>query len=212
MSAKVPVVLSYGMTETAAMIAAQLPADFAAGARNVGRAMPHVRLDLLDEEGLSGDGAREVGRIRVAGRSVHLGYFPAFDLRQELVTEDLGRFEAGGALQVLGRRDAVIISGGEKISPAEVEEVLRSLGVFADIAVIGVPDPVWGQAVVACHPASGGEKAPSLEDVRAALGERLAAFKQPKHLFALAEWPRNAQGKLNRTALLAQALLALGRR
>jgi O-succinylbenzoic acid--CoA ligase len=115
-------------------------------------------------------------------------------------TSDLGRIDARGHLEILGRRDAVIISGGEKIQPAEVEAALRATGEFSDVAVIGVPDAEWGQVVVACYPAK--ERAPDLRAIEEKMIQ-VAGFKRPKRYVAISEWPRNLQGKLNRAALLA---------
>jgi O-succinylbenzoic acid--CoA ligase len=187
--AGLPVSLSYGMTETAAMVAALRPAEFLAGARSSGAPMPHARISLTAD-----------GIVTIGGDSVFRGYFPEERVSREFETEDLGELDAQGHLHVLGRRDAVIISGGKKIQPAEVETALRASGEFADVAVVGVPDAEWGQAVVACYAASGHE--PDSTVVASAL-ENLAAFKRPKRYVAVAEWPRNAQGKLNRAALAA---------
>lgn len=187
--AQLPVSLSYGMTETAAMVAALRPAEFLAGARSSGGAMPHARISLTAE-----------GLVKIAGDSVFRGYFPGETNAREFETEDLGRRDEHGQWHILGRRDAVIITGGKKVQPTEVEAALRASGEFSDVAVVGVPDAEWGQAVVACYAAGG--RAPDLARVAASL-ELLAAFKRPKRLVALAEWPRNAQGKLNRTALAA---------
>lgn len=191
-AARLPVSLSYGMTETAAMVAALTPEEFFAGQRSSGRALPHARISLTEE-----------GLIRIEGESVFRGYFPSTAESRCFVTQDLGEIELGGFLRVIGRRDAVIISGGEKIQPAEVEAALRATGEFEDVAVIAVPDAEWGQAVVACYPT--GARAPRWERVRARLAETLASFKRPKRFVAVAEWPRNAQGKVNRVALAEAA-------
>jgi O-succinylbenzoic acid--CoA ligase len=217
--------LSYGMTESAAMVAALRPEEFLAGARSCGAALPHARI-AVDAEGL----------VRIAGASVFHGYFPAGDLAtamnfpdsfsevchpigdklpgalpgkeraevREFVTEDLGRIDERGHVQLLGRRDAVIITGGKKVQPAEVEAALRASGEFVDVAVIGVPDAEWGEAVLACYPA--GERAPNLE--RAVAG--LSGFQRPKQFVALADWPRNEQGKINRAALRARVAARAG--
>jgi O-succinylbenzoic acid--CoA ligase len=97
----------------------------------------------------------------------------------------------------------VIITGGKKVDPAEVEAALRATGEFDDVAVIGVADAEWGQAVVACYPAGAPE--PHWERVRARLAEKLVGFKRPKRFVAVAEWPRNAQGKVNRAVLAEEA-------
>jgi o-succinylbenzoate---CoA ligase len=76
---------------------------------------------------------------------------------------------------------------------------LRGTGQFVDVVVIGVADTLWGEAVVACYPA---EFAPQdMESVQRALGSHLAGFKHPKRYVAIARWPRNAQGKVNRIEL-----------
>ena len=77
---------------------------------------------------------------------------------------------------------------------------LRASGEFVDVAVVGVPDPAWGQVVVACYPAGGAQ--PDDAKVAAALAG-LAGYKRPKRFVAVADWPRNAQGKLNRVAVIA---------
>jgi O-succinylbenzoic acid--CoA ligase len=201
-AAQVPVSICYGMTETAAMVAAQRPGEFLAGDRSCGTIMPHVRVELLDE--VLGEilplGA--TGRTRISGESGFRGYWPEANEHQSLVTEDLGQIDAQGRLHLLGRRDAVIITGGEKVSPLEVEAVLRATGDFDDVAVIGLPDVSWGQVVVACYPPRA-EKLDT-QKIMTAL-EALAPYKRPKLYLAISPWPRNDQGKLNRAALVDAA-------
>jgi len=205
-TAGVPVSICYGMTETAAMVSAQKPGEFAAGGRNCGCPMPHVRVEIVDENTGNVLPAGTPGLVRISGQNVHRGYWPEVRAGRYLLTEDLGQFDAHGRLQILGRRDAAIITGGEKVSPLEVEAVLRSCGAFDDVAVIGLPDARWGQIVVACHPPQTEEL-----DMRkiAAVLETLVPYKRPKQILAIAPWPRNAQGKLNRAALLAAASAGL---
>jgi acyl-CoA synthetase (AMP-forming)/AMP-acid ligase II len=96
----------------------------------------------------------------------------------------------------------MITTGGEKVSPAEVEDALRSSGQFEDVVVVGVPDRDWGHAVVACFPA---EMSPvSAELVDSALSS-LASFKRPKWYAPISPWPRNAMGKIDRPELLRLA-------
>lgn len=218
---RLPVSLSYGMTETAAMVAALKPEEFLAGARSCGRALPHVTIDFFGDVGrvpshaegnemrVEGTpptgGDEEGGVVRIAGESVFRGYWPESLTTREFVTEDLGRLDERGHLQILGRRDAVIISGGKKVQPAEVEAALRATGEFADVAVIGVPDAEWGEAVVACYPKRG--RVPDLEKVGEVINRHLAGHHRPKRFVAIAEWPRNAQGKINRTELKRIAVI-----
>jgi O-succinylbenzoic acid--CoA ligase len=184
--AELRVSLSYGMTETAAMVTALRPEEFLQGGRSSGTALPHARV-AVNADGL----------VEVTGPSVFRGYFPEWREARSFATEDSVELDTGGRLTVLGRRDAVIITGGKKVQPMEVEAALRASGEFADVAVIGVPDKEWGQAVVACYPAGG--RAPDVVRATAALSGAL----KPKRFCAVADWPRNAQGKINRAALLA---------
>ncbi|NJO21311.1 MAG: hypothetical protein HC838_16480 [Spirulinaceae cyanobacterium RM2_2_10] len=124
-----------------------------------------------------------------------------------MLTGDWGRLDAAGHLTVLGRQDQTIISGGEKVFPTEVEAAIRATGGVADVAVLGVPDAHWGQAVMALCVRS--EMVMSLEDLAAIIRPQLANFKQPKHWCWLPSLPRDARGKLNQKALRAIATQAL---
>ncbi len=207
--ARLPIVFSYGMTETGAMVAAQGADDFASGDRSSGRVMPHVRVEIVDPE-TGGEVYRgETGLVRISAGSLFRGYFPDARGREFFCTEDLAYWDARGGLNVVGRRDAVIITGGKKVMPGEVMEVLRTSGVFTDVAVVGIPDEEWGQKVVACYPGRAGAR-PDMRRVESVL-HGLAKYKWPKAYVAIAEWPRNAQGKLNRAALIEAAENALRR-
>ena len=183
--ARLPIALSYGMTETAAMVTALRPEEFLAGARSSGAPLPHATV-ALDTD----------GRVKIGGASLFLGYYPERNEAREFLTGDLGRIDERGHLHVLGRADAMIITGGKKVQPEEVEAALRASGEFDDVAVVGVPDAEWGEAVVACYPRSGR----SPDTVRAVA--TLPQWKRPKRFVALDAWPRNAQGKVNRASLL----------
>ena len=182
---RLPLSPGYGMTETAAMVAALRPEQFLAGARSSGAMLPHARL-RFDEE----------GSILLGGDSIFRGYYPEWrEPADDFATQDGGWLDERGQLHVTGRRDAVIISGGEKVNPVEVEAVLRGTGEFSDVVVLGVPDTEWGESVVAAYPA---EKEPNLARVETALGKLLSPAKRPKRLVPVTAWPVNAQGKVNR--------------
>jgi O-succinylbenzoic acid--CoA ligase len=184
---EIPLSPTYGATETAAMVAALRPGEFLNGPRGCGTALPHARIDLT-----------EGGLVRVSGESVFRGYFPEFRSERLWTTSDLGSIDPRGNLTIHGRQDDLILTGGKKVVPAEVEEALRSSGEFDDVAVIGLPDPEWGHAVVACHPRLA--HAPDARRVEEALS-LLASFKHPKRYVSISPWPRNAQGKINRAEL-----------
>jgi O-succinylbenzoic acid--CoA ligase len=181
---RLPLSPGYGMTETAAMVAALRPEEFLAGARSCGAVLPHVQISF-DEE----------GSILVGGGSVFRGYWPEWRNDGPFASQDGGWLDERGHLHVTGRRDAVIITGGEKVNPAEVEAVLRGTGELADVVVLGRPDSEWGESVVAAYPA---EPRPDLTRVENALARLLSPAKRPKRLVALPVWPVNAQGKVNR--------------
>jgi O-succinylbenzoic acid--CoA ligase len=152
--------------------------------------MPHAGIALAED-----------GAIAIAGESIFRGYFPEWRPERSFTTEDLGRFDEHGWLHVIGRRDFVIITGGKKVDPHEVEAALMASGEFPDVAVVGVPDAEWGHRVVACHPA--GRPEFDRSKVERCLAS-LASFKRPREFRAIPDWPRNAQGKLNRPALAAR--------
>jgi o-succinylbenzoate---CoA ligase len=184
-----PISTGYGSTETAAMAAGLRPDAFLEGARGCGQALAHASIDIDHE-----------GQVSVSGPSIFRGYFPQVSDLGTWRSGDLGRWDERGGLVIEGRRDDIIITGGKKVSPAEVEEALRATGHFDDVAVIGVPDAEWGQAVAAVVvPVKGGYSNVALP--------HLASYKRPKRLITVAALPRSAQGKINRIEL---ARLATG--
>ena len=193
-TARVPVAPSYGMTETAALVAAQLPEEFLAGDDSSGASLPHARW-ATDAE----------GRIVIEASSLFFGYWPEARAAGAWRTDDIGEIDATGRLRVLGRADALIISGGEKVNPVEVETVLRAVGglALADVAVVGVPGEPWGAEVVAlvCGDATAEPR------LRAGVAEALAAAKRPKRYVWVpaSAWPRDTRGKVNRAALAEMA-------
>ena len=174
----------YGMTETAAMVAGLRPEEFAAGARDNGPVLPHAAVTVGQDSS-----------ITVTGGSLFRGYYPHETRQDPFETGDLGRLDARGHLTVFGRRDEIIISGGEKIQPGEVEARLLMTGEFQEVIVVGLPDPHWGQIVVAAYSAA---TQPDLAKVRKALAGVLASYKQPKHFVPLGDWPANSLAKIRR--------------
>jgi O-succinylbenzoic acid--CoA ligase len=116
-------------------------------------------------------------------------------------TSDLGELDELGRLRVLGRADDVIITGGEKVVAGEVERVLTSQAGVAEAAVVGRPDPEWGERVVAFVLPSDPARPPSPDALRAVVGAALGAAASPKELHLLDELPRLPTGKVDRVAL-----------
>ncbi len=193
----------YGMTETN-MITSN-PHDGARRAGTVGMPLPGVDIRITGPDGAVLPQG-EAGSIEVRGPNVFKGYWrlpekTAEEFREGwFVTGDMGSVDAQGYLSILGRAKDLVISGGLNVYPAEVEAVLDDLPGVAASAVIGVPHPDFGEAVVACLVAGPGATLAE-EQVRAALRDRLAAFKLPKRVLILDDLPRNAMGKVQKADL-----------
>lgn len=184
---RLPISPVYGMTESAAMVTALRPEEYLAGIRSSGSALPHVKVRIGPE-----------GEIVLGGDSLFRGFYPEWRENGDFVTQDHGRLDENGQLHVAGRRDTVIISGGEKVDPAEIEAVLRGTGQFPDVVVLGLPDAKWGQLLVAVYP---GNAQPNFHAVIKVM-TGMAPYKRPKSYIPLVgPWPASAQGKLNRAEL-----------
>jgi malonyl-CoA/methylmalonyl-CoA synthetase len=193
----------YGMSETMMNTSNPLVGDRIAG--TVGFGLPGVEVRIADTEGRI-CAAGETGVIEVRGRNVFAGYWQmpektAEEFRPDgfFITGDLGRMDEGGRVSIVGRAKDLIISGGYNVYPKEVEGLLDELPEVVESAVIGVPHPDFGEAVVAVV-------VPRAEPVteqriRAALSDRLARFKQPKAVLNVDSLPRNAMGKVQKKAL-----------
>ncbi|MFF7888445.1 class I adenylate-forming enzyme family protein [Streptomyces sp. NPDC007916] len=114
-------------------------------------------------------------------------------------TGDRGLFDAEGRLSVVGRLKDTIITGGENIDPAEVENALADFPGVVEVAVSGAPDPVWGEVVTTFLVTVSGT--PTLDEVRTHLDGRLARHKWPRRLCVVPALPRGATGKLQRARL-----------
>ncbi len=216
-----PLWLSYGMTETAAMVtvtdaqavASKIPGGVPNRIPSSGRALPHATLQIKQGDRICQP--NEIGQIAIASAAVAQGYDDhsfsgapsTFDLKANpaekcFYTDDLGYLSADGQLYITGRASGKIISGGENIFPAEVEAALRSTGQVQDVCVLGSPHPIWGEAVIAAYVPAHAQVTP--ESLQRAIAPTLSRYKQPKQWISLSELPRNAQGKINRQQLLSQ--------
>lgn len=189
----------YGLTETAAQVTALAPEEFLAGRDDVGAPLPHAAVDVVDPASGTPVPAGVAGRIRVRSASLFSGY--AGEVAPPtggLVTGDRGLLDAAGHLTVLGRADRVINTGGEKVDPAEIEAAIRATGRAAAVAVCGVPDPEWGEAIVAVL--AGAQ--PGVESILPGeLRQHLAAHQIPKRWITVPALPLTAAGKIDATAL-----------
>jgi len=179
------VVQTYGLTEACSQVTTLAPADAKRKLGSAGRPLLTTHLRIQD------------GEILVQGPTVAPG---RADADGWLHTGDLGRIDSEGFLYVEDRMDDLIVSGGENVTPAEVEKVLLRHPAVADAAVVGREDPEWQQAVTAIVVLEdGAETTP--DELRRHCAESLAGFKVPKRVELAAALPRTPSGKLMRRAL-----------
>jgi O-succinylbenzoic acid--CoA ligase len=190
---RIPIVITYGCTETCSqVVATPYEGRFDAARFGAGRALPGAEIRIAG------------GRIQVRGPMRMAGYLgePPLAADAWFDTGDLGTLDERGCLHVLGRSTELIVSGGENVYPAEVERVLEACPGVEAAGVFGVADETWGQIVAAALVAS----APPTD---AALGEhlakRLAAHKRPRRICFVSRLPVTPAGKLDRGALAALA-------
>ena len=178
-----PVYITYGMTETAAACAVCPPERIWQGKSLAGNPLPGVRFKETNH------------RITVESPALGQGYWNGEPFAHPYETGDLGTVHADGTVEIHGRADRVIITGGEKVDPDRVEAVLKSSGLVQDIHVFGVVDAVWGETVVACVVAN--------EYNTAAIhkaAEALEPAARPKHYIFVEKLPLDLRGKFDRAA------------
>jgi long-chain acyl-CoA synthetase len=182
-----------------------------------GRPVPGVELRVLDAVG-NDVAAREVGEVAVRGAGVMRGYWKqaaatsaAIDGEGWYRTGDAGWLDGDGDLFIYDRVKDMIVSGGENVYPAEVENAIDGHPDVAEVAVIGVPDGRWGEAVKAIIVPKQGVAADEASIIAWAR-ERIGGFKVPKSVDFVAALPRNATGKVLRRMLRERYWAGQGRR
>ena len=213
---------AFGQTETASTITTLGPEDHIIEgtdeekekklrrlAQSIGRPLPDVEVKIIDEGGKELP-PLEVGEIVARGPRIMTGYWhddektaKAFTPDGWLITSDKGWKDEDGYVFLAGRGDDMIIRGGENISPEEVENVLYSYPKIEEAAVIGVPDPEWGQEPRAIVVLKSGETATG-EEVMEYCRSKLAGYKRPRSVIFVDSLPRNPMGKVLKKALREQ--------
>jgi O-succinylbenzoic acid--CoA ligase len=187
----VPIVITYGCTETCSQVVAT-PYEFRFDAMRcaAGRPLPGAQVRVVD------------GHIQVKGPMRMTGYAgePPLDPQQWFDTGDLGEFDADGFLHLKARTGDLIITGGENVYPAEVEQVLEAFPGIAAAGVFGVPDETWGQVVAAAVVTQHGRPIDQ-HALAAFLGLRLSPHKLPRRICVVPALPHTGAGKLDRAAL-----------
>jgi fatty-acyl-CoA synthase len=202
------IIEAYGQTEATDGVTMARGTSVFEHEGTVGRANPHVVVTVMRNDGALAP-AGEEGEIVIGGPTVMAGYHrdriatAAVVRNGWLHTGDLGRRDDDGWFFVTGRLKELIITGGENVSPAEVEEVLRAHPDVADVAVIGTPHPKWGEQVTAVVvPRTGATL--DRDGLAAFAAARLAGFKKPRRIEFVAALPRNAANKVRTSVLREQ--------
>lgn len=201
----VDVVDSYGLTEATSYCTILPGKDFLRKAACVGKPHAYVEIRVVDEQDRDLP-VGEVGEILVRGPNIMRGYWARPQETQEVLrggwlhTGDLGRLDQEGYLYIVDRKKDMIISGGENVYPREVEEVLNRHPGVLEAAVVGFPDPSWGEKVVAYIVAKK-ECSPSAQELDRHCRKSLAGYKCPKQYFFVEELPRTPTGKVLKRAL-----------
>ena len=205
----IPIIASYGMTETCAQIAANpmlRPSGVYHPKRSVGMIFRPNEAQIRDPE--TGDPlpATDSGLIWLRGPQVFDGYTDkeinkqVFDKDGWFNTGDFGRMNNIGQLFIENRRTDLIVTGGENVNPSEVEKLLLEFPGISEAAVLGIPDAHWGEKIVALLVPANGQK-PDTGEIKTWLGEKLSGFKIPKEFYITGSLPKTDTMKLKRGAL-----------
>ncbi|MEK7270143.1 MAG: long-chain-fatty-acid--CoA ligase [Planctomycetota bacterium] len=210
---------AFGQTETSSTVLALGPEDHDLSgtpqeierklqrlASSIGKPLAGAEVTVLDEQGQE-VGPNQIGVIAVRGQRVMSGYWKDAEKTAQamtpegwLKTGDMGWRDEEGYFYLAGRGDDMIIRGGENISPEEVEQVLQSHSKVEEAAVIGIPDPEWGQQPRAVVVLKEGQQA-TPEELIEHCRQSLASFKRPRSVVFVNSLPRNPMGKVIRKAL-----------
>ena len=210
---------AFGQTETASTITTLGPEDhIIEGSEeerekklkrltsSIGKPLPDVEVKIVDEEG-RGLPSPQVGEILARGPRIMTGYWKDEQKTSQVITQDgwlrtgdMGWMDEEGYIYLAGRGDDMIIRGGENISPEEVENALHSCPKVEEAAVIGVPDPEWGQEPRAVVVLKKGETA-TQEEIMEFCRSKLSGFKRPRSVVFIDVLPRNPMGKVLRKKL-----------
>lgn len=198
--------LMYGQTEATARLSTLLPEEFDAKPGSIGRGIPGVELEVLDE---SGRPVRvgAVGEIVATGANVMLGYWndpeaTARVLRPEgLWTGDLARVDDDGYLFIVGRKNDIIKSGAYRINPKEIEDVILEVRGVAETAVVGIPDEIMGESPVAFVVRSSTDDATDADKIHNHCRRHLPRYKLAREIRFVESLPKTSTGKVKRAEL-----------
>jgi fatty-acyl-CoA synthase len=209
--------ICYGMTETSPVSTQTLPDDpLERRVGTVGRVGPHLEIQIVDP-GTGEQLPRDVpGELCTRGYSVMTGYWNQPEKTAEAIddagwmhTGDIAVMDRDGYIRVTGRIKDMVIRGGENVYPREIEDLLYLHPDIVDAAVIGVPDPRYGEELMAFLRIRPGAGAPTTESIRAFCDGKIAHYKVPRYVEVVDEFPMTVTGKIRKVELREQARLRL---
>jgi acyl-CoA synthetase (AMP-forming)/AMP-acid ligase II len=195
----------YGQTEAAPRVTYLPPEKLEEKLGSIGIPVPGVEVKIVGDDGVEVPNG-ETGEIRVGGPNVMLGYWnqpedTAKVLKDGfLITGDLARKDDDGYIYIIGRKREIIKSAGHRVSAKEIEEKILEYDRVAEVAVVGIPNEVLGEAICAVVVMRAGETADP-KDIQLFCQKRIAAFKIPKRVEFVAELPKYQSGKINKLEL-----------
>jgi len=206
----VPINQGYGLTEASPLLTFLAPEWGIAKIGSAGRTPIFTEVRLVAPDGREVTTPGEKGEIIARGPNITKGYWnnpdataAAIDAEGWLHTGDVGLFDEDGFLFIVDRVKDMVITGGENVYPAEVENILYEHPAIGEIAVIGLPDDDWGEAVVAVATLKQ-DATLDLEELRSFATDRLARYKLPRRLEIVTALPRNPAGKVLKFELRAR--------
>jgi len=210
------VTICYGMTETSP-VSTQTACDDSLESRvaTVGRVHPHQEIKLIDPETGRSVPRGQAGELCTRGYSVMLGYWKDPDRSREAIdsarwmhTGDLATMDEDGYVRIVGRSKDMIIRGGENVYPREIEEFLHQHPDVADVQVVGIPDPRYGEEIAAAVIPRKGATVDG-QALRDFCAGRIAHYKVPRYVLEVQEFPMTVTGKVQKFKLREQVVAEL---
>jgi fatty-acyl-CoA synthase len=209
--------ICYGMTETSPVSTqTRIDAPLEKRVSTVGRVVPHVEIKIVDPATSHVVPIGEPGEFCTRGYSVMLGYWnnpeataDAIDQARWMHTGDLATMDSEGYVNIVGRIKDMIIRGGENVYPREIEEFLYSHPKISEVQIIGVPDPKYGEQIMAWVKLKPGEQV-SAEELQAFCKGQIAHYKIPRYFKFVEAFPMTVTGKIQKFVMRQQSIEELG--
>ena len=206
-SRNIPVISSFGMTETTAQcIAVPFSEMVHAPLNSCGKPLKNVEIQIREAD-KNDSVAQRFGFMWVRGPQIIKQYLDpehnhVFDEEGWFNTEDYAEIDSDGFVRILMRRTDRIVTGGENVNPVEIENLLLQMTNLTDAAVVGLPDKVWGQKIIVAVPLHTIYQQVNIDDIKSFLNGKIAQFKIPKELVVVESIPRTSSGKIKRSTLI----------